>query len=116
MTVERAYVYILANGFKRLYTGVTAKLPERMREHKMRVHPECFTARYNIDQLVWYEEHVSIVGAIAREKQIKGWLRVKKVQLIVGSNPDWTDLSRGLLRMLVFDESRVRAAARFGGG
>ena len=78
---------LLANGFKHLYTGVTAKLPERLREHKLRVHPTSFTARYHIDQLVYFETHLSIVEAIAREKQIKGWLRIKKIQLIVASNP-----------------------------
>jgi len=71
MTTDRAYVYILASGFKHIYAGVTAKLPERIREHKTFVHPRCFTARFNIIQFVYYEEHVSIVKAIAREKQIK---------------------------------------------
>ena len=115
MTVERAYVYILANGYKRIYTGVTARLRERVREHQGRVHPESFTARYNIDQLVWFEEHVSIVEAIAREKQIKGWLRVKKIQLIVSGNPDWRDLSEELFWMREFDKGKVRAAVGFGG-
>ena len=93
MTTDRAYVYILASGFRHLYIGVTAKLAERKVEHKNRIHPMSFTARYNITQLVHYEEHLSIVKAIARGKQIKGWLRIKKIQLIVGVNPAWRDLS-----------------------
>ena len=113
MTTDRAYVYILASGFKHIYTGVTAKLPERIREHKLRIHPRCFTAKYNIDQLVYYEEHLSIVKAIAREKQIKGWLRVKKIQLIVGSNPTWRDLSEDLLKLPEFDEAMMRPPERF---
>jgi len=87
MATDRGYVYILASGFKHIYTGVTAKLPERIREHKMKIHPRSFTAKYNIDQPVYSEEHVSIVKAIAREKQIKGWLRIKKIQLIKRADP-----------------------------
>ena len=52
MTTDRAYVYILASGFKHIYAGVTARLAERMVEHKGKVHPKCFTARYNMTQLV----------------------------------------------------------------
>lgn len=113
MTTDRAYVYILASGFKHIYTGVTAKLPERIREHKLKIHPRCFTARYNIDQLVYYEEHISIIKAIAREKQIKGWLRIKKIQLIVQSNPTWRDLSEDLLKLPEFDESKMRPQEGF---
>jgi putative endonuclease len=113
MTTDRAHVYILANGYKRFYTGVTSRLVSRIREHKTRLDPNCFTARDNIDQLVWYEEHLSIVEAIAREKQIKGWLRIKKIQLIVGVNPIWKDLSVELLRMPEFDEAKMRAPETF---
>ena len=113
MTTDRAYVYILANGFKRLYTGVTSHLPERIREHKSRLHPNCFTARYNIDQLVYYETHLSITTAIAREKQIKGWLRLRKIQLIVATNLTWQDLSKDLLRTRTFDETKLRSPDSF---
>ncbi len=113
MTTDRAHVYILANGYKRLYTGVTARLVSRMREHKQRLDPNSFTARYNIDQLVWYEEHLSIVTAIAREKQIKGWLRIRKIQLIVSGNPTWRDLSVELLRMPGFEEAKMRKPETF---
>ncbi len=113
MTTDRAYVYILANGFKHIYTGVTAKLAEHVIEHKNKIHPNCFTTRYNITQLVYFEEHLSVVKAIAREKQIKGWLRIEKIQLIVGVNPTWKDLSEDLLKVPAFDESKMRAPVRF---
>jgi len=113
MTIDRAHVYILASGFKHIYTGITAKLAERIHEHKTFVHLRCFTARFNITQLVYYEEHVSIVKAIAREKQIKGWLRIKKIQLIVQSNPTWRDLSEDLLKLPEFNESKMRPHEEF---
>ena len=113
MPIERAHVYILSNGYKRLYTGVTARLPQRIREHKSRLDPHSFTARYNMDQLVYFEEHISMVEAIAREKQIKGWLRIKKIRLIVGMNPTWQDLSIELLRFREFDESKMRPPETF---
>ena len=113
MTTDFAYVYILANGFKRLYTGVTSRLVSRLREHKQHLNPDSFTTRYNIDQLVWYEEHLSMVKAIAREKQIKGWLRIKKLRLIIETNPTWRDLSTELLTLPSFDESRMRPPESF---
>ena len=91
--VEYAYVYILSNGFKKLYVGMTTQLASRVQQHKEHTNPECHTARYNIDQLVYVETFTRVTAAIAREKQIKGWLRVRKLELIVSSNPDWKDLS-----------------------
>jgi putative endonuclease len=64
-----------------------------VKQHKEKIHPESHTARYNITQLVYFERFVSIAEAIRREKQLKGWLRIRKVQLIVGANPTWRDLS-----------------------
>jgi putative endonuclease len=90
---EFAYVYILANGFKRLYIGVTTNLQERIWEHKNHIYPGSFTARYNITQLVYFERYSLITTAIAREKELKGWLRIRKIALIVGENPTWKDLS-----------------------
>jgi len=90
---ETSCVYILSNGFKRLYIGVTADLYRRVRQHKTDVDPESFTARYNIKTLVYFERFTDIESAIAREKQLKRWSRVKKIQLIVGENPTWSDLS-----------------------
>jgi putative endonuclease len=90
---EYAYVYILASSFKRLYIGVTSDLEGRIWEHKNCVHPESFTARYRIDRLVYFERFGDMNAAIAREKELKGWLRAKKIALIVVANPTWRDLS-----------------------
>ena len=80
------YVYIMTNHSGTLYTGVTNDLQRRVYEHKHKVIPG-FTARYNIARLVFYEQTSDIIVAIAREKQIKGWLRRKKVALIEEVNP-----------------------------
>ncbi len=77
---KRGYVYILASKNKRLYTGVTAQLMVRMTEHKEKKYPGSFTARYNIDRLVYYAVFGTIEEAIAREKKIKNMHRAAKVQ------------------------------------
>ena len=86
------YVYIMANRSRTLYTGVTNNLERRVYEHKHKL-VEGFTKKYNITRLVYYEQTSDIKAAIAREKQIKGWLRSKKVGLIESLNPNWSDLS-----------------------
>lgn len=86
------YVYIMTNHSRTLYTGVTNNLLRRVMEHKKKELPG-FTQKYNITQLVFYEETDDISVAIAREKQIKGWLRKKKIDLIETMNPTWADLS-----------------------
>ncbi len=86
------YVYIMTNQSRTLYTGVTNDLERRVYEHKQGRIPG-FTKKYNINQLAYYEATDSIKTAIAREKQIKGWLRSKKVALIESMNPEWGDLS-----------------------
>ena len=87
------YVYIMANRSRTLYTGVTNNLERRVYEHKHKL-VEGFTKKYNITRLlVYYEQTSDIKAAIAREKQIKGWLRSKKVSLIESLNPNWSDLS-----------------------
>ncbi|CAN5611796.1 GIY-YIG nuclease family protein [soil metagenome] len=114
MPPEQAYVYILASSFKHLYTGVTSRLQYRVEDHKRAIDPKSFTARYKINQLVYYECFESITQAIAREKQIKGWLRIKKIQLIVGINPRWEDLSFGWGKPIrPFDESQMRTPSEF---
>ena len=75
-----------------LYTGVTSDLKTRIYEHKTKAYPKSFTARYNADKLIWHEFHQRIESAIDREKQIKGWLRKKKVIQIEFTNPEWKDL------------------------
>jgi putative endonuclease len=75
-----------------LYTGVTNNLERRIYEHKHHL-VKGFTNKYNIDKLVYFEETSDINAAITREKQIKGWLRKKKIALIQSMNPEWKDLS-----------------------
>jgi putative endonuclease len=75
-----------------LYTGVTNNLERRIYEHKQKLVPG-FTTKYNITRLVYYEATDDIGAAIEREKQIKGWLRRKKIALIDAVNPEWCDLS-----------------------
>ncbi len=88
------YVYIMTNKSRTLYTGVTNNLKRRVYEHKHKLVPG-FTSKYNITQLVHFETTTDVKAAIAREKQIKGWLRVKKIALIESANPRWEDLSKG---------------------
>jgi putative endonuclease len=86
------YVYMLAtNKNTALYTGVTNDLLRRCKEHR-EGKKFCFTSRYNIHKLVYYEVFDSVKTAIAREKQIKGYSRAKKSDLINTLNPTWTDL------------------------
>ena len=87
------YVYILASGFKHLYIGVTSQIEVRVWQHKHGTYPCAFTERYNIKQLVYFERFSDLPAAIGREKQLKRWSRVKKIRLIVASNPTWRDLS-----------------------
>jgi len=84
---------MMANCSKTIYTGVTNDLTRRVYEHKNKLIPG-FTKNYNIDILVYYETTSDVFSAIAREKQLKGWLRSKKVSLIESVNPDWKDLSK----------------------
>ena len=91
--MERSYfVYILSNESKMLYVGVTNDLHKRVFQHKSKLIPG-FTQKYNLYRLVYFEMFGDIRAAIAREKQIKGWLRSKKVALIIAKNPQWKDLA-----------------------
>ena len=90
---QYAYVYILSNGFRKLYIGVTTEFEIRVKEHKQKKHPSSHTAKYNITRLVYFERFSLISAAIAREKELKGWLRKRKLELIVAVNPGWRDLS-----------------------
>ena len=76
---EYAYVYILASKGKRLYIGITTGLEQRVWEHKNKLHPHSFTAKYNINHLVYFERFATIPAAVAREKELKGWLRCRKI-------------------------------------
>ena len=85
------FVYILSNESKMLYTGVTNNLEWRVFELKQKLIPG-FSSRYNLSQLVYYEQFRDIRLAIAREKEIKGWRRANKTVLIKSVNPAWRDL------------------------
>ncbi len=92
---ERVYfAYIVSSRSHTLYIGVTGNLLRRVFEHKQKTH-EGFSAKYNCNRLVWFERFSSPRGAIAREKQLKGWNRAKKIALIEKANPTWSDLSEG---------------------
>ena len=90
--MKQYYVYIMTNKSRTLYTGVTNNLERRVYEHKQKLIPG-FTTKYNISRLVFFEATQDIRAAIEREKQIKGWLRSKKIALIESVNPQWEDLS-----------------------
>jgi len=95
MQESRAYfVYIMASASHVIYTGVTNNIQRRVWEHKIK-QVSGFTSKYNVTRLVFYEEYERIEDAIAREKEIKGWLRKKKVELIEQRNGTWKDLSWG---------------------
>src|SRR5947207_639403 len=94
MLTRQYFVYVISNLSGTLYVGVTNDLQRRVYEHKHKLVPG-FTAQYNITRLVYFEETGDVRAAIAREKQIKGWLRAKKVALIESVNPVWEDLSAG---------------------
>jgi len=87
------FSYIVASRSHTLYIGVTSDLHKRVFEHKWREH-DGFTERYNCDRLVWFERYQDVQKAIAREKQLKGWRREKKISLIEKANPAWVDLAR----------------------
>ena len=88
------YVYILTNKNNNvLYTGVTNDLVRRLYEHKNKVHPDSFTAKYNVAKLVYFAETPDARSAIEREKQIKSWNRKRKNNLVETKNPSWQDLS-----------------------
>ncbi|MEO5777936.1 MAG: GIY-YIG nuclease family protein [Flavobacterium sp.] len=90
------FIYILAskkNGT--LYIGVTNSHERRIEEHKIKLNPDCFTAKYNVNLLVYYETFQYIDNALQREKQLKKWNRQWKINLIEEENKDWKDLSEG---------------------
>lgn len=93
---KQYFVYILTNeNNKVLYIGVTSDLIDRIFQHKERVI-KCFTSRYNVDKLVYYEVYEDIYEAISREKQLKNWRRDWKNNLVESVNKNWRDLSKEL--------------------
>jgi len=92
MQNRQPFIYILTNKYNKvLYTGVTSDLKKRVWEHREKL-VDGFTKRCNVDKLIYYEMFADIRDAIAREKQIKAGSRQKKIDLIIGMNPDWRDL------------------------
>ena len=91
--MKPGFIYILTNkNNTTLYVGVTSNIVARVIQHKEKLYPKSFTAKYNLDKLVYYEVFQMIGDAIGREKQLKAGSRAKKVALIEGINPEWQDL------------------------
>jgi len=90
------YVYLLASKkHGTLYLGVTNDIVRRVHEHRTKA-VKGFTSRYGVDKLVWFEIYDSVETAIAREKELKKWLRDWKIRLIEEQNPEWNDLYQGI--------------------
>jgi putative endonuclease len=95
MKLHQYYVYIITNQANTvLYVGVTNDIKNRISEHKLKIF-KGFTAMYNCNKLVYFEDFQWIQDAIAREKQLKAGSRQKKIDLIIADNPLWNDLSDG---------------------
>ena len=92
---KQYYVYLMSSFGKTLYIGVTNDLARRVEQHR-NSRVASFTSRYRITMLVYYEVTDDIVAAIAREKQLKGWRRERKIALVESLNPGWLDLSSEL--------------------
>lgn len=100
------FVYILTNHSKTLYIGVTNSLERRVYEHRMGLL-EGFAKKYRINQLIYFEESSDITAAIAREKQLKKWSRIKKIALIEKVNPGWKDLNTDLSTTLEMTSENI---------
>ncbi len=92
MRDRASHVYMMTNAGRKLYVGVTSDIEKRVWQHKQLQIPG-YTQQNKLTQLVYIEEFGDIRTAIEREKQIKGWLRSKKIKLIRDTNPSWTDLA-----------------------
>jgi putative endonuclease len=86
------FTYVVASRSLTLYIGVSGDLRQRVFEHRRKLR-DGFSSTYNCNRLVWFEPSVDPSNAIAREKQLKGWTRAKKIALISKTNPTWIDLS-----------------------
>ena len=96
--MRRGYVYLLASKkYGTLYLGVTSDLPGRLHQHQTKTDPKSFTAQYDVNRLVWFEDFDLITGAIQREKTMKGWPRQWKINLIEEDNPEWLEIQPPLL-------------------
>ena len=93
--MKQYFVYIMTNKSKTLYTGVTNDLTRRVAEHQQGLGGQ-FTKKYRITRLVYFKDTRDEQAALEREKQIKGWTRGRKIELIETENPEWKDLSAEL--------------------
>jgi putative endonuclease len=91
--VRDYYIYILASKSRELYIGVTNNLTRRLAEHRAGVNPDDHAYRHEIIRLVHVERTTDVREAIRREKQLKGWRRMRKIDLIESVNPKWLDLA-----------------------
>ena len=97
MQDQKYYIYIATNKNNTvLYTGVTKSLIKREEEHKRKLNKDSFTAKYNINKIVYYEVFDYIQDSITREKQIKNLLRKKKIELIEKENKNWDDIMKDI--------------------
>ena len=87
------FVYILANDSHELYVGITNDLQRRLAEHRTALDSDSYVSRHRTQRLFYCESTNNVLAAIRREKQLKGWTRKKKLELIEGINPSWRDLS-----------------------
>ena len=88
------YVYIMSSWSRCLYIGVTGDLVRRVGQHKgLLPYEPGFPRRYRVSRLVYFESTGEVHAALAREKQLKGWLRSRKLALIAGMNPQWNDMA-----------------------
>ena len=91
---ELWYVYIMSNKKDGvIYIGVTNNIEERVKEHKLKLYKNSFTAKYNCDKLVYFETYQEGSKAVTRERQFKKWKRSWKIELIEEMNPEWNDLT-----------------------
>jgi putative endonuclease len=89
------FVYILASETRELYIGVTNDLTRRVAEHGSGLNPDSYSSQHRTSRLVYCEATPNVLAAIRREKQIRGWTRRRKQELIETLNPDWKDLAEG---------------------
>ena len=110
--MNRYFTYMTSN--KKggsIYTGMTNNLIVRISQHKQRRN-RSFTKRYNLDKLVWFESFPTAPEAIKREKEIKGWVRRKKIALIESLNPEWEDLYEDLIKTFDRRYGKMRALGK----
>ena len=98
--MKPGYIYIITNNNHTvLYTGVTSNLTKRIKEHQDKRYQGSFSARYNVNKIVYYEAFQMIGDAISREKQIKAGSRAKKIALINSINAEWNDLYKEIITL-----------------